>query len=126
MDLHRFKELPAFFKLLDNFLTIKVQKLYLFILQQFFTSKFNFVMTYYGLYKFMFVFHVHTNYVNDKQKKSTFYCNRCNFVYFSKNRPLGRFFLVAAMSVPNWGTGGRLCPLPMQFFPWALIGPQVT
>ena len=31
--------------------------------------------------------------------------------YFSKNRPLGRFFLVVAMSVHMWRKSGCVCPL---------------
>ena len=44
-----------------------------------------------------------------------------NVAYFSKNWPLGRFFLVVAMSVCLF-----VCPLPMGFFFRPLIGVQVT
>ena len=40
----------------------------------------------------------------------------------SKNRPLGRFFLVVAMSVDMYIS----CPLPMQICLGPLIGPQIT
>ena len=43
---------------------------------------------------------------------------------FSKNRPLGRFFLRVAMSV--YILYISVCPLSLSFFSRPLIGPQIT
>ena len=71
----------------------------------------------------LYIQDVHEDFSDDAQQ----YISLVVYLVLSKNRPLGQFFLVVAMSVYIYlSIYISVCPLPMQFFSRPLIGPQVT